>query len=352
MKLLFLTLKKDSPSARWRVMQLIPFLEKEGISCDVEDMPDSMLGRLSHVKMATEYDVVVVQKRLLTRMVFNRLRKYARKLVFEFDDTLTLKRGEDGGVRSSQTKERRFRRMLLESDAIITTNDYLKEVAFRESNDRNRIHVLPSVIDPTRYKVRPPVNSGAALTIGWMGTATNLNSLHVLRRPLARLCRRFEGLCLKIVSEKALSLEGLPIEHKPFRLEDEIEDLQSFDIAIAPLVEDPWTRGKISTKILAYAATGLPIVASNIEANRLYLRDGETGFLAGTLTEWEGNLTALLESAALRQEIGAAARTSVEEEFSLQTMVPRYLDLFRKVVDASPIEGTSDSEDTVTLSGQ
>lgn len=352
MKLLFLTLKKDSPSARWRVMQFLPFLEKEGISCTVEDMPDSMLGRLSHVKMAAEYDVVVVQKRLLTRMVFNRLRKYARKLIFEFDDTLTLKRGEDGSVRSSQTKERRFRRMLQESDAIITTNDYLAEVAFRESNDRDRIHVLPSVIDPTRYKVRPTANSNEPLTIGWMGTATNLNSLHVLRRPLARLCRRFEGLRLNIVSEKALSLEGLPIEHKPFRLEEEIEDLQMFDIAIAPLVEDPWTRGKISTKILAYASTGLPVVASNIAANRLYLKDGQTGFLAGTLTEWEEKLTALLESAPLRQEIGSAARQSVEEEFSIQSMVPRYRELFQNVVDAPPVEGPTDSEDTVALSGQ
>ncbi len=352
MKILFLTLKKDSPSARWRVMQLIPFLEKEGIECTVEDMPDSMLGRLSHVKMAANYDVVLVQKRLLTRMVFKRLRKYAKKLVFEFDDTLTLKRKEDRSVRSSQTKERRFRRMLLGSDAVITTNDYLSDLARREINNRDRIHILPSVIDPTRYKIRPPAKREGPLTIGWMGTATNLTGLRVLRRPLARLCRRFEGVRLKIVSEKALSLEGLPIEHKPFRLEEEIEDLQSFDLAIAPLVEDPWTRGKISTKILAYTGTGLPVVASDIANNRLYLKHGETGFLAGTLTDWEEKLTALVENPDLRDEIGAAARVSVEEEFSLQVMVPRYRDLFRAVVSADPVPEISDSADNEESSGQ
>jgi glycosyltransferase involved in cell wall biosynthesis len=352
MKILFLTLKKDSPSARWRVMQLLPFLEKEGIESTVEDMPDGMLGRLSHVKMAAEYDLVVVQKRLLTRMVFNRLRKYAKKLVFEFDDTVTLKRGEDRAVRSSQTKERRFRRMILGCDAVITTNEYLAETAFRESNDRDRIHILPSVIDPTRYEVRPPANREGPLTIGWMGTSANLSSLHVLRRPLARLCRRFEGVRLKIVSEQALSLEGLPIEHKSFRLDEEIQDLQSFDMAIAPLVEDPWTRGKISTKVLAYAATGLPIVASNIAANRLYLKHGVTGFLAGTLTEWEENLTALVESPDLRDRIGAAARASVEEEFSLQVMAPRYVELFRRVVTAEPVVTSADPEDTATWSAR
>ena len=39
-------------------------------------------------------------------------------------------------------------------------------------------------------------------------------------------------------------------------------DLQSFDIGIMPLPDDPWTKGKCGFKLLQYQAVGLPVVCS------------------------------------------------------------------------------------------
>jgi glycosyltransferase involved in cell wall biosynthesis len=100
---------------------------------------------------------------------------------------------------------------------------------------------------------------------------------------------------------------------------------------VAPLVEDSWTRGKVSTKLLAYFAAGLPVVASNVNANRLYMRDGENGFLVGTLAQWEERLSTLIGDPALRRKIGGAARASAERDFSISAAVPRYLDLFKRL---------------------
>jgi glycosyltransferase involved in cell wall biosynthesis len=111
--------------------------------------------------------------------------------------------------------------------------------------------------------------------------------------------------------------------------------VKTFDIAVAPLVEDPWTRGKISTKVLAYFAAGLPVVASNVTANRLYVRDGVNGFLAGTLGEWEDRLAKLVEDPGLRLAVGRRARESAEREYSIESMVPRYVALFEKLVARS-----------------
>ena len=94
-------------------------------------------------------------------------------------------------------------------------------------------------------------------------------------------------------------------------------------------------RGKVSTKVLAYFAAGVPVVASDVGANRLYVREGENGHLVGTLAQWEEKLAKLVEDPALRATMGAKARASAEQEYSIEALVPRYLALFEKLAAAS-----------------
>ncbi len=330
-KVLFLTFKRDAPSTKWRILQLVPHLEKAGLECAVQEWPSGMLARLGTAKKAAAYDVTVLQKRLLPKLLVHRLRKHARALVFEFDDLLMLKRDEEGAVRESPTRERRFKRVVRMADAVITTNEVLAELARRSAADPGRVHVLPTVIDLSRWSVRPEAGTAGQATVGWMGTAANLASMGILASPLVRLSRRYEGLQVKIVCDDPLAMDGVRVVHKTFSAEDEVEDVRSFDIAVAPLVEDPWTRGKVSTKLLAYFAAGVPVVASDVNANRLYIRDGENGFLVGTLGRWEERLAALIDDPALRRKLGMSGRERAEREYSLAAAVPRYVALFERL---------------------
>ncbi len=333
-KVLFLTTKPDAPSTKWRVLQFLPHFERAGVTCVAEEWPGGMLAKLSMARKGAGFDVVFLQKRLLPKLLANRVRKHARALVFEFDDVVTLKKGDDGAVRESPTRERRFRRIVRLADAVVTTNDTLAELARRVSADPSRVHVLPSVIDLSRWRVRPAEVAPGPVTIGWMGTPPNLPSMEILRAPLVRLCRRFEGVQVKVVCEETLDMPGVRLVHKPFVAGEEVEDVRTFDIAVAPLIEDPWTRGKVSTKLLAYFAAGLPVVASNVTANRLYIREGENGFLVGTLGEWEERLARLVEGPDLRRAVGARAREIAERDYSIDSAVPRYLALFEKLAAA------------------
>jgi glycosyltransferase involved in cell wall biosynthesis len=331
MKVLFITQKKDSPSTKWRLLQFVPHLEKAGVACAVEEMPSNLVARLSQAGRASGYDLTVLQKRLLPKLILNRLRKNAKALIFEFDDVVTLKKDDEGSIRESPTKDRRFRRTVRVADAIITTNETLAEHARRMGADDARVHVLPTVIDLARWQPRQASAETKEVTIGWMGTPPNLPSVEIVRAPLTRLCRRYDQLKVKIVCESTLALEGVRMIHQPFSAEYEVSDVRSFDIAIAPLVEDPWTRGKVSTKLLAYFGAGLPVVASDVNANRIYIKDGENGYLVGTLGQWEEKLTKLIEHPELRQSVGAKARESAEKQFSLDAALPRYLALFEKL---------------------
>lgn len=329
MKCLFITVRKESPSARWRVLQFLSHFEKEGISCDVKEWPSGMMARLSAARRVDPYDVVVLQRRLLQKMMLNRLRQNARALVFEFDDMLTRKRTAEGGVADAPTLARRFRRTMRVVDAVVTTNEDLAREAERAGADPEKIHILPSVIDLERWRPGEARDASGRIVLGWVGSASNRSSVEMLREPLIHLCRRYPEVEVRIVSDEPIWLDDVRMTQQSYAAEREMEDVRSFDIALVPLVEGPWTRGRVSTRILSCFAAGLPVVASDVPTNRLYIRDGENGFLAGRLGEWEERIVNLIEHPELRAEVGARARESAERDYSMGAVIPRYLDLFR-----------------------
>src|SRR5205085_1738219 len=107
-------------------------------------------------KRAGAYDITLLQKRLLPKLILNRLRKNAKALIFEFDDVITLKRSEEGTILESPTRDRRFRRIVRIADAVVTTNETLGEHARRMGAEDARVHVLPTVIDLARWEPRTP----------------------------------------------------------------------------------------------------------------------------------------------------------------------------------------------------
>src|SRR5579863_1930854 len=108
------------------------------------------------------------------------------------------------------------------------------------------------------------------LTLGWIGSASNLPNLSPLASALA-------GCRLKIVADRPLELPGVDVEFVKWSEESEAAEVRSFDIALAPLPDDLWSRHKMPFKILQYFASGVPVIASARGAVGSVLRDGENG---------------------------------------------------------------------------
>jgi glycosyltransferase involved in cell wall biosynthesis len=121
------------------------------------------------------------------------------------------------------------------------------------------------------------------------------------------------------------------VENKPWRLEDEVDDVKSFDIGLMPLnVNDPFLKGKCAFKAIEYMAVGSPVVASAVGANIGAIRHGATGYLVQEPAEWELFLRNLVTDKSLRLEMGRAARTRVTGQYSVHHVLPMYVDLFTK----------------------
>lgn len=164
-----------------------------------------------------------------------------------------------------------------------------------------------------------------------MGTASTANYLLPLRERFEHLCQLYPNITFKIISDKPISLGSVKLEYKQFSEEREVEDVHSFDIAIAPYPEDAWTMGKFPVKILSYMASGLPVVSSDVTCVRRIIRDRKNGLLAADPEDWERKIALLIEAPGLKQKLGEEARKSIESLYSLEKIAKGYVSVFKSL---------------------
>ena len=303
MRVLILSHPVDTPSTKYRILQFLPFFKKDSIDVERIDIPSGLVGRWQALRRCGEFDVVLHQKRLLPPWQFRALRRRAKALVYDFDDPMIYSR-EGDRVTLSPTRVTRFREALAMADAVVVNHAGTEALA-REYGGKN-VHVIPTSVNLARWRIKDSWKSPRP-TLGWVGTPANLPNLRELAPAL-------QGRRLRLVSDEPLELPGVEVEFVKWDFEKEPDHVRSFDIALAPLPDDPWSRAKMPFKILYYFAAGVPVIASRRGAVESVIRDGQNGLLAG---DWREKI-AQLDDESLRERLGRAGRKSVEAEFTVE----------------------------------
>jgi glycosyltransferase involved in cell wall biosynthesis len=168
--------------------------------------------------------------------------------------------------------------------------------------------------------------------LGWIGTKGNLKYLKKLEPVFEIIRQRFPRVKLKIVSNDFYDPLHLPVVKKVWKLEDENEDLISFDIGLMPLNDDLWSRGKCGLKIIQYLSVGVPVVCTPVGINSDIVKDGENGFWAMDHQEWVDRLSNLIQNPDLRLQMGSKGIETVEREYSLTVTSEKFFQVLQKLV--------------------
>ena len=342
-------------SSRTRVFDYLPLLRRAGVTCDVRIvMPDDLIKRntrgifsrllyyaLSYsralwtgwacVFTAPQYDAILIQKVLFSFPIPHLLRRYRHKIFFDFDDAIfTLENPNAGWINRLRTRRRAMGvpAMLQIAHCAIVENAYTAEFAARYCP---YVSQITGPIDTARYVPRKKT-TGENIVLGWIGSQWTTRYLDLIRDPLAVLSQQYPNLELRLIGAGDFDVPDLQIARMDWALETEVGHLQTFDIGLMPLPDDPFTRGKGGYKLLQYMACGLPVVASPVEINREIVTHGETGFLAETDAEWIEFLGILIENKTLRNRMGAAGRTRVIAHYTLEKSSEQLLALMQRSI--------------------
>jgi len=328
MKIIFLTHSSDQ-GHRFRVEQYFPYLIAHEVEPKWQPLPGSWKERFALYRHLPLFNVVCIQRRLLSPLEFYWIRKKSSKVLFDLDDAI-MYRSSSSPRPHSLSRRLKFRRMVMGSDMVTTGNEFLKDEVLKV-NPAKKVFVIPTCIDTNLYPRKKEILHDGEIILGWIGTKGNLKYLKKLEPVFAAIQQRFPQVRLKIVSNDFYDSSHLPVIKKSWKLEDENEDLISFDIGLMPLNDDLWSRGKCGLKIVQYLSVGVPVVCTPVGINSDIIRDGENGFWAKTDQEWVNRLSILIQDEALRHRMGLKGIETVERGYSLAVTSEKFFQVLQSL---------------------
>jgi len=293
-------------AARLRAGELVEPLRDRGIDLQIATWSKNLAERRALLRSAAQFDAVILQRRLLDPGNARTLRRFAKKVYFDVDDAVMFHAG-DVGWWSRWRTNRRFAATCKILDHVVAGNEYLAEI-FR--NQGCTASVLPTTVDPAHYAVKLHQPTDAPRLV-WIGSHSTIGYLSLIKPAMAEAVKAAPGLRLTVIADRTLEDSPVPVDFVPWSEKGEAAALASADIGIAPTPEDRWTLGKCGFKIVQYMAAGLPVIASPVGANSVIVREGETGYLAGTTEQWTSRIVELAGDVSLRARLGAMGRRDV-----------------------------------------
>jgi glycosyltransferase involved in cell wall biosynthesis len=319
MRILFLTQTTElGPASRYRVYQFLPALATAGVEYEVSPailtdeyggyFGGSALAKLLHwprmfgrrrrdAARFGEFDAVFIQKK------FPRWARLGGRIIYDFDDA----------VFGAATE-----RVLRASTLVLAGNEFLAGYA---RTFAWRVEVMPTVVDAERFQpaAAPGKDAAAAMVLGWIGSRTTMKYLEAVAPAL-------KEYRLRVVSSRP---PGFACDFEPWSLEREVQQIQSFDVGLAPLADTEWERGKCGLKVLQYMACAVPVVASPVGVQREFVERSGGGLLAATPGEWREKVQWLSQRPEQRRAMGRKGRAFVEANYSVRVWAPRWIEVLR-----------------------
>ena len=329
MKIIFLThtLAYRDQRPRFRVEQYFPYLQAHRVEAKWQSISGSWKERLRIYQQLPSFEVVCVQRRLFSPLEFSWIRRKSSKILFDLDDAI-MYRSSSSSHPQSLSRRFKFSWTVRGSDVVTVGNQFLKKEVLKVDKTK-KVFVIPTSVDTKLYPMKKKVLNQTEIILGWIGTKGNLKYLKNLEPVFEALARKFSNLKLKIVCDDFYDSRYIQTIKKPWRLEDENEDLISFDIGLMPLNDDLWSKGKCGLKIIQYLSVGVPAVCTPVGINCDIVQNGYNGFWANTRQEWVDQIAILIQDPGLRQRMGLKGIDTVERDYSLAVTSEKFLNVLQ-----------------------
>jgi glycosyltransferase involved in cell wall biosynthesis len=355
---------EGSAATRFRVTQVLPYLEAQGWDVRFEPFVDDdffsrfyesgnrwekatylasrSISRLALALRVADVDAVLVQREasLIGPPYVERILSSIRgfPLIFDFDDAIwhyDLPRSTHPLAARLLKRPSKSWYTMRQAALVIAGSRYLAERA-REVNPR--VEVVPTVVSSATWTPLPGRLDGEFCghptpRIGWVGSHSTAHQLELVLPALQRLRAEGHRFELHVVGAGGgFDLNGFELQSRAWRLDEELREFQELDIGLAPMHSEPVYQGKCGFKQLQYMSVGVPLVSSWVGGARDFVIDGENALVARDAHGWYAHIKALLGSRELRGRLASNGRSLIESRYCIERQGPKLARLIETVL--------------------
>ena len=229
---------------------------------------------------------------------------------------------------------------------VIAISENVAAVLRENGVDEERLAIIRSAVDVERFQ-EPPARKELLdeyglnddhFIIASVGQLIPRKGHRYLLEAMAGVTRRMPRARLIVFGQGHLEAE-LVEQSSRLGLDDVVrfagfrEDLDRY-MGAFDLVVHPALREGLGVSMLKAAAAGVAVVAFDVAGSREAVANGRTGILVTPkdAAALEQAILTLAKNATLRETCGRAARHRMLEEFSIETMVDRHMELYASLL--------------------
>lgn len=268
--------------------------------------------------------------------IFERLAHFLNKrIIFDIEDMAFISASSEANRWIEKLKgKKKYYYLVKNAQHVITSSPGLSKT-INHLNANNT--PITATFDTDRFVPATNYSNDAVLTIGWTGSHSTIQYLHLLDNVFIALAkqRKFK---LIVISNSQYECDGLDIEIENIQWteKNEVTDLQRIDIGVYPVPIEPWVLGKSGCKTITYMSMGIPSVSTAYgNAAETVVDDEENGFLVLNEIDWVERLKDLIDSQELRKQIATNARMKAVNCFSVEANKKIYLKIFEEVFNSN-----------------
>ncbi|GEM_PF-4552006 len=249
-------------------------------------------------------------------------------------------RGSDVAIDVARWPDR-YQPLFQKAPRFIAISENTKRLAANYGCDPARISVIPTEVDSSYFEFYDRINRGESIpliiTVARFHWIKGLNYALEAMALLKKSGVKFRYLVLgggDRLDELMMAIRDLDLnDHVELAGEKDRqgvrEALYSSHIFLMPSLFEG-----LCTSVLEAQATGLPVVATRVGGLPEAVKQGETGFLVpsrdpAALAE---RLRFLIEHPQERLEMGRKGRAWIEQNFSMDRLIPELIGLYKEVI--------------------
>ena len=319
-------------SSRVRIYQYLPFLESKAnftispffSNLMIADLYNNKkrslfllclayIKRIKTLLTVYKYDFIWIEKEVLPffpgflEMFFIPKKT---KYFLDYDDAIFHNYDFNNNKLLKYIYSNKLKNIISKADKIFVGNQYL----FNYVNKWNKnISFMYSVVDEKIYKSLNTKHVDK-FTIGWIGSPSTTKYLYDIIEYINHFQNRHK---IRLITIGASELKNIDFEllQLDWNLDEEVKNINLFDVGIMPLKENSWEMGKCGFKLIQYMACSIPVIASPVGINKEIV-SSDVGFLAYDEKDWINALVILMEDVETRSKLGSNCREKVENNFS------------------------------------
>jgi len=234
----------------------------------------------------------------------------------------------------------------------IATNESFKEVAVTRGGKRpEQVFVVRNCPDLTTLRhgpIRPEIKRGKPLLVVYVGFMAQQDGLDLLVESIEHIAKREKrqdthfvlvggGTMLPelraMVAKKELDPFVTFTGQVPH--EEVVNYLSNADVGVAPDPKTPMNDHSTMIKIFEYMAFGLPVVLFDLKEGRHVAGSGALYALPNDPIDFANQMTRLLNSSELRQQLGECGRQRIEESLNWEAEKMTLLRAYTAVLQAN-----------------